>query len=157
MSKGFKRSKSSALPDLPPELPVPVVREKPSDTKKERGLEKTPSQVLVEDTPVKPQKQFTGKPPPPVLLNTTVIRASGIGSKASSQKSSSPLDLCQGRTFVIDTPVKSGRVLGTSLRVDTDLDGDEGEGDDEWMIGSPSVRRSLASALTDEDARGDSP
>lgn len=157
MSKGFKRSKSSALPDLPPEPPAPVVREKPKDTRKDRGLERTQSQVLVEDTPVKPQKQFTGKPPPPVLLNTTVTRASGIGSKASSQKSSSPLDLGQGRTFVTDTPVKSGHVLRASLRVDTDLDGDEDEGDDEWMIGSPSVRRSLASALTDEDARSNSP
>jgi hypothetical protein len=61
------------------------------------------------------------------------------------------------RAFVTDTPVKSGRAPGTSPRVDTDLGGDEDEDDDEWMIGFPSVRRSLASALTDEDARSGSP
>lgn len=155
MSKGFKRSKSSALPDLPPEPPMPVVKEKPKDTKKDRGLERTQFQVLVEDTPVKHTKQFTGKPPPPTLPSTTVTRASGIRTRPSSQKSSSLLDLDQGRTFVTNTPVKSGRVLRTSLRVDTDLD--EDEGDDEWMIGSPSVRRSLTSALTDGDARSGSP
>ena len=157
MSKGFKRSKSSALPDFPPEPPSPVVKEKPKDTKRDRGLERAQSQVLVEDTPVKPIKQFNGKPPPPVLLNTTGPRASGLGSRASSQKSSSPLDLGEGRGCITDTPVKSGRAPRTSLRVASKLDGDEDEDDDEWMIGSPSVRRSLASALTDEDARSGSP
>ena len=140
MSKGFKRSKSSALPELPPEPPAPVVKEKPKDTRKDRGLERTQSQVLVEDTPVKPIKQFTGNPPPLVPLNTTVTRASGIGSRASSQKSSSPLDLGEGKSFATDTPIKSGRAPRTSLQVDTNLDGDEDE-DDEWMIGFPSVRR----------------
>ena len=152
MSKGFKRSKSSALPDPPPEPPAPVVKEKPKDTKRDRALERAQSQVLVEDTPVKPIKQFDGKPP----LNTTGPRASGFGSRASSQKSSSPLDLGEGRNFFTGTPVKPGRAPGTSLRVATKLDGDEDE-DDEWMIGSPSVRRSLASALTDEDVRSGSP
>jgi hypothetical protein len=144
------------LPDLPPEPPAPVVKEKPKDMRKDRGLERAQSQVLVEDTPVKPTKQFTGKRPPPVPLNTTVTRVNGNGSRASSQKSSS-LDLGEGRTFVTDTPVKSGRAPRTSLRVGADLGGDEDEGDEEWMIGSPSVRRSLASALADEDARSGSP
>ena len=157
MSKGFKRSKSSALPDLPPEPPAPVVKEKPKVARKDRGLDRTQSQVLVEDTPVKPIKQFTGKPPRPVPLNATTTRASGISSRASSRKSSSPLDLGEGGTFVTDTPVKSGRAPRTNLRVHTSLDGDEDEEDDEWMIGSPSVRRSLASALADEDARSGSP
>lgn len=156
MSKGFKRSKSSALPELPPEPPAPVVKEKPKDTRQDRGLERTQSQVLVEDTPVKPIKQFTGNPPLPVPPNTTVTRTDKVGSRASSQKSSSPLDLDKGKTFVTDTPIKSGRVSRTSLQVDTNLDEDD-ENDDEWMIGFPSVRRSLASALTDEDARSGSP
>jgi len=156
MSKGFKRSKSSALPDLPPEPPAPVVKEKPKVTRKDQGLERTQSQVLVEDTPVKPIRQFTGSPPPLVPLNT-VTRAGEIGSRASSQKSSSPLDLGEGKAFAADTPVKSGRAARTSFRVDTNPDGDEDDDDDEWMIGFPSVRRSLASALTDEDARSGSP
>ncbi|KAF9653575.1 hypothetical protein BDM02DRAFT_3257668 [Thelephora ganbajun] len=156
MSKGFKRSKSSALPDLPPEPPAPVVKEKPKPARRDQGLERTHSQVLVEDTPVKPIKQFTGNRPPPVPLNT-VTRVSTNGSRASSQKSSSPLDLGEGRTFVTDTPVKSGRALRTSLQVAADLEGDEDGDDDEWMIGSPSVRRSLALALADEDARSGSP
>jgi hypothetical protein len=147
MSKGFKRSKSSALA----EPPAPAIKEKPRDAKRDRGLETAHSQVLVEDTPVKPIKQFDRKPPP---FNSTGPRT---GSRASSQKSSSPLDLGEGRSFVTDTPVKSGRVPRASLRVATKLDGDEDEDDDEWMIGSPSVRRSLASALTDEDVRTASP
>ena len=133
MSKGFKRSKSSALPDPLPEPPAPTVKEKPKVTRMDRELERTQSQVLVEDTPVKPIKQFTGKRPPPAPLNTTM------------------------KTFVTDTPVKSGSAPKTGLRVCVDLNGDEDEDDDEWMIGSPSVRRSLASALTDEDARSGSP
>ena len=157
MSKGFKRSKSSAIPDLPPEPPAPAVKEKPKPTVKDRGLERTQSQVLVEDTPVKPIKQFTGKRPPHVPLNTAVASANGIGSRPSSRKSSSPLDLGEVGTFVTDTPVKSGPVPRTSLRVGADFEGDEDEDDDEWMIGSPSVRRSLASALTDEDVRSGSP
>ena len=158
MSKGFKRSKSSALPELPPEPPAPAVKEKLKDTRRDRSLERTQSQVLVEDTPVKSIKQFTGNPPPPVPLSTTVTRANKIGSSASSQKSSSPLDLGEGKALVTDTPIKSGRAPRTSLRADTNLDGDEDEDDDdEWMIGFPSVRRSLASALTDEDARIGSP
>jgi len=155
MSKGFKRSKSSALPDLPPDPPAPVVKEKPKGTKKDRGLERTQSQVLVEDTPVKPIKQFTGSPPPLVPLNT-VTRVSEIGGRASSQKSSSPLDLGEGQAFAADTPVKSSRAPRTSFRVDTNPDGEDDD-DDEWMIGFPSVRRSLASALTDEDVRSGSP
>lgn len=157
MSKCFKRSKSSALPDFPSEPPAPVVKKKPKDMKKDRGLERTLSQVLVEDTPVKPVKRFTGKRPPPVALNTAATRANGFGSRAPSQKSSSPLDLGEGGTFVTGTPVKSGRAPRTSLRVGTGLEGDEDEDDDEWMIGSPSVRRSLTSALTDDDARIGSP
>ena len=156
MSKGFKRSKSSAMLDLPPEPPVPVVKEKPKDIGKNRGFERTQSQVLVEDTPVKPIRQFTGKRPPPVHPNAILTRADGDGSKASSQRSSSPLDLGEGRAFVTDTPVKSIQVPRVGLP-DSDLDGDEDEDDDEWMIGSPSVRRSLASVLTDEDARNGSP
>jgi len=153
MSKCFKRSKSSALSDLPPEPPALVVKKKLKDTKKDRGLERTQSQVLVEDTPVKPIKQFTGNWPPPVALNTTVTRPNGFGSRPSSQKSSSPLDLGEGGTCITDTPVKSGRAPRISLRVGTGLEGED-EDDDEWMIGS---RRSLASALTDEDARSGSP
>lgn len=155
MNKGFKRSKSSALSDLPSEPPAPVVKEKPKETRKDRGLERTQSQVLVENTPVKPIKQFTGKPPPPVPLNTTVTRASGISSRASSQKSSPHPDFGEGNVFVTNTPIKSSRAPGTSLRVDTNADGEDE--DEDWMIGSPSVRRSLASALTDEDARSSSP
>lgn len=157
MSKGFKRSKYSALPDLPPEPSASVVKEKPNEAKKNRELERTQSQVLVEDTPVKPIKQFTGKRPPPTHLDTAVTRVNGTSSGASSQKSSSPLDLSEGRAFITDTPVKSGRAPRTSLPVGPDLGDDEDEDDDEWMIGSPSIRRSLASALTDEDARSDSP
>lgn len=52
--------------------------------------------------------------------------------------------------------MKSGRAPGVNLQLRADLEGDEDE-DDEWMIGSPSVRRSLASVLTDEDARSGSP
>ena len=157
MSKGFKRSKSSALPDLPPDPPTLAVKQKPKDMRKDRELERTQSQVLVEDTPVKPIKQFTGSRPPPVPLSTTVTRVTGDGIRTSSQKSSSLLDLGGGRPFVTDTPVKSGSAPRTSLRVRVDFDGDEDEDDDEWMIGSPSLRRSLASALTDEDARSGSP
>ena len=157
MSKGFKRSKSSALPDLPPDPPALAVKQKPKDTRKDRELGETQSQVLVEDTPVKPMKQFTGKRPPPVPLNTTVARANGNGNKSSSQKSSLLLDPGGGRTFVTDTPVKSGSAPRTSLRVHVDFNGDDDEDDDEWMIGSPSVRRSLASALTDDDVRSGSP
>lgn len=156
MSKGFKRSKSSALPDLPPEPPAPVVKEKPMDARKDRGLERTQSQILVEDTPVKSVKQFTGKRHPPVHPETIVTEANENGSRASSRKSSLPLNLGEGRNFVTDTPVKSGRAPRTSLQVGPDLDSDE-DGDDEWMIGSPSVRRSLASALTDEGAWSGSP
>ena len=156
MSKGFKRARSSALPDLPPEPPIPVVKEKPKGMGKIQGLERTQSQVLVEDTPVKPIKQFSGKRPPPARLNTTVTRANGNSSKASSRKSSSPLDLGEGRTFATGTPIKSGPRTGLD-RVGVDFGGDESEDDDEWTIGSPSVRRSLVSALTDEDARSGSP
>ena len=157
MSKGFKRSKSSALPDLPPEHPAPAVKEKPKPTRKDRDLERTQSQVLVEDTPVKPIKQFTGTRPAPVPLNPTVAGASRNNSKVPSQKSSSPQELGEGGSFVTDTPVKSGRVLKASLQLRTDIEGEDDQDDDEWMIGSPSLRRSLASALTDEDARGGSP
>ena len=157
MSKGFKRSKSSALPDPPPDPLALGVKRKPKDTRKDRELERTQSQVLVEDTPVKPMKQFTGKRPPTVPPNTTVTRVNGNGNISSSQKCSLPLDLGGERTFVTDTPVKSGSAPRTSLRVRMDFNGDEDEDDDEWMIGSPSVRRSLASALTDEDARSGSP
>lgn len=154
MSKGFKRSKSSALPDPPPGLPAPTIKEKPKVMRMNQGLERTCSQILVEDTPVKPIKHFTVKRPPSVHLGTTVARVDGNGGKTSSQKPSSPLDL---GTFVTSTPVKSGRAPRTSLRVSVDVNGDEDGDDDEWMIGSPSVRRSLASALTDEDARSGSP
>ena len=157
MSKGFKRSKSSALPDPPPDPHMLTVKEKPKDTRKDRELERTQSQVLVEDTPVKPIKQFSGKRPPPAPVNTTVTRVNGNGGGASSQKSSLPLDLSEGRAFVTDTPVKPGSAPRTGLRVCVDFNGDDDEDDDEWMIGSPSVRRSLASALTDEDARSGSP
>ena len=157
MSKGFKRSKSSALPDLPPDPHLLAVKQKPKDARKDRELERTQSQVLVEDTPIKPMKQFTGKPPPPVPLNTTVSRVNEYGNRSSSQKSLLPLDPGEGRAFITDTPVKSGSAPRTSLRVRADFNGDEDEDDDEWMIGSPSVRRSLASALTDEDARSGSP
>ncbi|KAF9788012.1 hypothetical protein BJ322DRAFT_598281 [Thelephora terrestris] len=154
MSKGFKRSKSSLLPDPPPEPPAPVVRERPKPTTEHRGLERVQSQVLVEDTPVKPIKQFTGaRPHPP--SSTTVMGVNENDSRASGRKSSSSLELGED-SFATDTPVKSGRVPRTNLQLRTDLEGDEDE-DDEWMIGSPSVRRSLASALTDEDARSDSP
>jgi len=157
MSKGFKRSKSSALLDPPPDPPALAVKRKPKDTRKDREFERTQSQVLVEDTPVKPMKQFTGKRPPPAPLNTAVTRVNGNGDRSSSQKPSLPLNLDEGKTFVTDTPVKSGSAPRTRLRVGVDFNGDEDEDDDEWMIGSPSVRRSLASALTDEDARSGSP
>lgn len=156
MSKGFKRSKSSALPDLPPEPPVPAVREKPKPTVKDRGLERAQSQVLVGDTPVKPIKQFDGARPS-ALTKTTVTRVNGAGSRASSEKSSSPLEAGEGQNFITNTPVKSGRAQKTGLQLRIDLEGCEDEDDEEWMIGSPSVRRSLASALTDEDARSCSP
>lgn len=153
MSKGFKRSKSSALSDPPPEPLAPVVKEKPKPTRKNQDLERTQSQVLVEDTPVKPIKQFTGTQPP----TTTVTRVNRNGNRTSSQKSSLPLALGEERSFVTDTPVKSGRAPKAGLQLRQDPEGDEDEDDDEWMIGSPSVRRSLASALTEEDARSGSP
>jgi hypothetical protein len=154
MSKGFKRSKSSVLPDLPPEPPAPVVKEKPKGTRHDRELERTQSQVLVEDTPVKPIKQFAGKRPP-VPFSTTTTKANRNSSGGSSLKTSSPLDLGDGRAFITDTPVKSCHSPRVSFGVG--FDGVEDEDDDEWMIGSPSVRRSLASALTDEDVRSGSP
>ena len=153
MSKGFKRSKSSVLPDLPPEPPAPVVKEKPKGVRNDRGLERTQSQVLVEDTPVKPIKQFAGKRPP-IPFSTTATKANRNSSGGSSLKTSSPLDLSEGRTFITDTPVKSRHSPRVSFGVSFD---GEDEDDDEWMIGSPSVRRSLASALTDEDVRSGSP
>ena len=156
MSKGFKRSKSSMLSDFQPEPPAPPVKGKPKPTRKNQDLERTQSQVLVEDTPVKPIKQFTGTQPP-VTLTTTVTRANGNGSRTSSQKPSLPLELSEGRSFVTDTPVKSGRAPKAGLRPRSDLDGNEDDDGDEWMIGSPSVRRSLASALADEEAKSGSP
>ena len=156
MSKGYRRSKSSAFPELPPEVPAPVVREKPKPARKNQDLERTQSQVLVEDTPVKPIKQFTGSQPP-VPLITTVTRVNRVDSRTSSQKSSLPLELGQGRCFVTDTPVKSRRASKTVLQLRPDPEGDEDEDDNEWMIGSPSVRRSLTSALVDGDARSGSP
>jgi hypothetical protein len=154
MSKGFKRSKSSVLPDLLPEPPAPVVKEKPKPTRKDHVLERTQSQVLVEDTPVKPMKQFTGTQPP--VLATAIVRVDG-SSRTSIQKPSLSLELGEGRGFVTDTPVKSSRAPKTGLQLRPDLEDGEDEDDDEWMIGSPSVRRSLASALTDEDAKSGSP
>lgn len=157
MSKGFKRSKSSVLPDLLPEPPAPVVKEKPKPTRKNLVLERTQSQVLVEDTPVKPMKQFTGTLPP-ASLSTTVARPVDKNHGVTlGQKPSLSQELGGGRSFVTDTPVKSCRAQKTSLKPNPDLEGDEDEEDDEWMIGSPSVRRSLASALTDEDAKNGSP
>lgn len=129
MNKGFKRSKSGVSSDLPPELLAPAVNKKPKHTRKNQGLERTQSQILVEDTPVKPIKQFTGTRPPSPPITTV---------------------------FVTDTPVKSSRAPKTGLQLRPDPEGED-ENDDEWMIGSLSVRRSLASALTDEDARSCSP
>lgn len=151
MSKGFKRSKSTAFSDIFPDPPAPVVKEKPKPTRKSQDLERTQSQILVEDTPVKPIKHFNGNRPP-VPLATTVARVNRSSSRASSpRKSSLPLELSEEKSSVAHTPVKSG------LQQHPDLVGDEEDDDDEWMIGSPSVRRSLASALADEDARSCSP
>lgn len=153
MSKGFRRSKSSVASDLPPEPPAPA-KEKPKRTSQD--LERTQSQVLVEDTPVKPIKQFSGDQPL-VPLTTTLTRVNRSSSGISSQKSSLTPELDEGRSFVTDTPIKLGRAQKTGLQLRPDLEGDEDEDDDEWVIGSPSVRRSLASALTEHDVRGGSP
>ena len=130
-----------------------LVRAKPKPLIGDRSLARSQSQILVEDTPVKPIKHFTGARPS-VTINSTATEVKRDSGGVPSEKSSS-LGLFE-RNSATDTPVKSGCAPKTSSQPSTDLECEYEDGE-EWIIGSPSVRRSLVSAFTDEDIGGGSP
>jgi hypothetical protein len=149
MSKGFKKPRTAAAP-----APT-VTKNPPPQAPTVEGINVNESgggKILVENTPVKDKavarRASLTRFGSHYRMDPMVVKMEVDGDGGMEQQSAEPVGV-----FANSTPVKGGKAFGLPLTGDSEDDGetDDEEGEEEWVISSPSFRALSVKALSSSD------